>query len=94
MTAWARLLEASSLAVGTAWELLTHPRTGTGVVLNDGYTVTLAAGAVATVDDRSTTVLVADKSVSAELVGGYVAEARDTAVMATLNDQPIRTEVA
>lgn len=28
MTAWQRLLAASSLAIGTAWDLITHPKTG------------------------------------------------------------------
>lgn len=30
MSAWANLLAASSLAIGNAWDLITHPRTGTG----------------------------------------------------------------
>lgn len=41
MTAWEALKAASSLAIGTAWELLTSPKTGSGTVLNDGYTVAL-----------------------------------------------------
>lgn len=28
MSAWTNLLAASSLAIGTAWDLITHPRTG------------------------------------------------------------------
>lgn len=38
--AWEWLKANSALLVGTAWELLTHPKqSGTGFVLNDGFTV-------------------------------------------------------
>ena len=44
MTTFAQaLLAASSLASGTVWDLITHPRTGgTGVVVNDGISVELS----------------------------------------------------
>lgn len=42
MTAWTSLLAASSLSSGTAWALLNAPKTGgTGVVINDGYTISI-----------------------------------------------------
>lgn len=41
MTAWARLLAASSLTTGTAWQLLGSPKTGSGLVINDGIDVRL-----------------------------------------------------
>ncbi len=33
MNAWTRLLAASSLAIGTAWDLITHPKTGSGATV-------------------------------------------------------------
>lgn len=39
MTAWAMLLASSSLAVGTAWQLISSPKLGGGgLVVNDGVT--------------------------------------------------------
>ena len=59
MSAWTNLLAASSLALGTAWDLITHPRTGgtgTGVVVN--------TGATAMVNDTSLAVALADTSLA------------------------------
>lgn len=43
MNAWQRLLAASSLAIGTAWDLITHPKTGgAGLVVNTGVTASVA----------------------------------------------------
>jgi len=40
MTAWQKLLACSQLLAGTAWELISSPKTGSaGVVINDGVTV-------------------------------------------------------
>lgn len=38
MSAWTNLLAASSLAIGTAWDLITHPKTG-GIGLTTGSVV-------------------------------------------------------
>lgn len=49
MTAWDALKAASSLTVGTAWQLLTHPKGGTGtpgVIISDGYFVEVSSDAV------------------------------------------------
>jgi len=48
MSAWAKLLAASSLAFGTAWDLITHPKTGgAGVVVSNGATITVGGGVTA-----------------------------------------------
>lgn len=40
MSAWTKLLAASSLSLGTAWDLITHPRTGgTGTIYDQVQTV-------------------------------------------------------
>jgi len=42
MTAWQRLIAASSLAIGTAWDLIANPKTGgAGVVVSNGATIQL-----------------------------------------------------
>lgn len=52
MTAWQRLLAASSLAIGTAWDLITHPKTGcAGTVVSNGATVSIAPGINAALTD-------------------------------------------
>lgn len=54
MTAWTRLLAASSLAIGTAWDLITHPKTGgSGTVIVNGATIALAPGITAAMDAPS-----------------------------------------
>lgn len=43
MTAWTKLLACSQLTSGTAWELISAPKTGgAGVVVNDGISVEVA----------------------------------------------------
>ncbi len=41
MNAWQKLLAASQLAAGTAWQLISNPKTGLGggVIVNDGVSV-------------------------------------------------------
>lgn len=41
MSAWTRLLAISTLSIGNAWDLLTHPRTS-GTVANNGATVSVS----------------------------------------------------
>lgn len=69
MTAWEALRAASTLVVGTAWELLTSPKTGgAGLVINDGVHVEVAAMEVeATVADAAITAELADTAVVAEV---------------------------
>jgi len=74
MNAWQRLLAASSLAIGNAWDLITHPRTGgTGVIIN--------TGAVALVADNPLAVALADGAVAVAL--------SDPAVAVTVLDAPL-----
>ncbi len=72
MSAWTKLLAASSLAIGTAWELISSPRTGgTGVVVNNG--------AVAVIDDSALTVALTDsRMVVTVLTSGYRVVLSDT----------------
>lgn len=52
MNAWQRLLAASSLAIGTAWDLITHPKTGgAGTVISNGATASIAPGITAALTD-------------------------------------------
>lgn len=54
MTAWQRLLAASSLAIGTAWDLITHPKTGgAGTVVSNGATIALADASLTAALDES-----------------------------------------
>lgn len=66
MSAWTNLLAASSLALGTAWDLITHPNTGgSGTVVNNGMTVALATGSFSVaLDAASRQVAVADNRVA------------------------------
>ena len=78
MTAWQRLLAASSLAIGTAWDLIAHPKTGgsgatvyieqiQSTVADDTTTATLQDDAVSTTvsdDTISSTVSVTDAQTS------------------------------
>lgn len=44
MTAWQKLLACSQLLAGTAWQLISNPKTGgAGVVMNDGISVEVAS---------------------------------------------------
>ena len=83
MNAWQRLLAASSLAVGTAWELLTHPRTGgTGVVVN--------TGAQADVNDRGLAMAVTDRAMSVIVADtAPLANVMDTALAVIISTKPI-----
>ena len=61
MSAWAKLLAASSLAFGTAWQLITHPKTGgAGTIVVDKVTLITEAGSAMTVDDTPVVVLFPD----------------------------------
>lgn len=69
MSAWSSLLAASSLLAGSAWELITNPKTGgTGVVINDGYTVSLGDAMQLELNDTPYAALVQDEGVELNLV--------------------------
>ncbi len=79
MSAWTKLLAASSLAIGTAWELISSPRTGgTGVVVNNG--------AVAVIDDSALAVAIADAGMTIALA--------DNRMAVTVADSQISTTFA
>jgi len=79
MSAWTRLLAASSLAIGSAWDLITHPRTGgTGVVVNNGAT--------AVISDNALTVALADASRAIVVT--------DNPLSVVVSDQPITATFA
>ena len=61
MSAWAKLLATSSLAFGTAWDLITHPKTGgAGTIVVDKVTLITEAGSAMTVDNAPVVVLFPD----------------------------------
>jgi hypothetical protein len=80
MSAWTNLLAASSLTTGTAWDLLTHPKTGGGSIL--------VHDAVGTINDISVSaVVINDLSVSAVVNDISVsAVVNDISVSAVVND--------
>lgn len=69
MTAWEFLKSASTLAVGTAWELITHPKTGSGVILSDGYKIEIAGGYIAEISDKAFLAELAMVRITVELAG-------------------------
>jgi len=64
MSAWAKLLAASSLAIGTAWDLISSPRTGGGTSIVDSVSLSVAPQPTMTVDDAPTVVLFDTPTVS------------------------------
>ena len=65
MSAWTRLLAASSLAVGNAWALISSPRTGGGgTSIVDSVALTVAAQPTMSIDDTPTVVLFDTPAVS------------------------------
>ncbi len=74
MSAWTKLLAASSLAIGSAWQLISSPRTGgSGVVVNNGVQVA---------DIRITTT-VADNRLNIALAPGFAVQITTTPIGAT-----------
>lgn len=88
MTAWARLLAASQLVAGTAWQLISSPKSGgSGVVVNDGIAVEL------TNPDWSVEVQMA--VVEVELTAPQiVVELAEQSIAVELAAAPIEVEIA
>lgn len=88
MSAWDKLLAASSLALGTAWQLISSPRTGGGgtVLVADVTAVVAASTTQARVSDTPTFVQVSSNLVAATVndtrVAVYVPDALTTAHVA------------
>ena len=62
MSAWTNLLAASSLAIGTAWDLITHPKTGgSGTIVVDAITMTADGPTTMTIDDSPVIVMFPDQ---------------------------------
>lgn len=95
MTAWTRLLAASSLAVGTAWQLISNPRTGVGVVVNDGVTVTLSDQATTVeVALAAVTLTLAPTAAAVEVVqAAAVAEVQDVRIALDASQNNIQLEI-
>jgi hypothetical protein len=85
MTAWQRLLAASSLVLGTAWDLITHPKAGgAGVIVNNGATafvkdspttIVLAYAPIAVaLPQPNITVAVSDSAISASVAPGITVQ--------------------
>lgn len=87
MKAWDQLLANSSLSGGTAWQLLTNPKTGgTGVVLNDGFIVELG--------DSQFAVEVSAMEIEVEVViQELIAEVQDKSVLVDVSTAPIEVEI-
>lgn len=88
MTAWQKLLAASTLSAGTAWALISSPKTGlgAGLVVNDGVAVELAESDVA--------VEVLDMQVDVEVDATPVAVEVDSgAVVVEVELAPLEIEV-
>jgi len=85
MSAWAKLLAASSLAFGTAWDLITHPKTG-GATYNTGVAAELKDASLAVnLLDQSIAVTSLDATILAESFDiGVTAEACDDGVVVTV----------
>lgn len=88
MTAWAKLLACSQLLAGTAWQLISSPKTGgTGLVVNDGVAVEIEIDAAqAEVADMQIEVAVNAAPVTAEV--------QQDAVAVEVATAPIEVEIA
>lgn len=88
MTAWAKLLACSQLLAGTAWQLISNPKTGgTGVVVNDGIAVELSLDAALAE--------VADMQIEVELpTPEVVVEVAPPTVAVEVAATPIEVEIA
>lgn len=89
MMAWEALLAASSLTSGTAWELLTHPKEGGGLVgtiISDGYFVEMPSTEIlAEVVEMNVEIQLDNQPVSVEL--------QTDAVEVELMQNPIEVEI-
>lgn len=88
MTAWAKLLAASQLLAGTAWQLISSPKVGgVGLVVSDGVAVEL--------DLSAALAEVADMQIDAEVnLAPVVAEIQTGAVEVEVAAAPIEVEIA
>lgn len=86
MTAWIKLLAASRLSSGTAWQLISDPKAGGGVIVSDGIAVDLA--------DSPYEAEFQPMQIDVELSETAVAvEVADTAIEVEINPEPIELEI-
>ena len=65
MSAWTKLLSASSLALGTAWQLISSPRTGgTGTIYDQVQTVLTDTTITSALQDSTIQTSVSDATIS------------------------------
>lgn len=85
MNAWQRLLAASSLAIGTAWDLITHPKLGgAGVIVNNGATIQLADGSVTASIAPGFDVALASQSFAVAITEPHITVALTPAIVAQI----------
>jgi hypothetical protein len=87
MSAWTNLLAASSLAAGTAWDLLTHPRLGgESILVHDAVGIVNDSSASASVNTDPIVAVTNDTSISAiyssdDAIAVYVPDEQSTAII-------------
>ena len=68
MSAWSKLLAASSLAIGTAWQLISSPRTsGTGTIYDQVHTVLDDSTITSALQDSTMRSSVGDDTISSTI---------------------------
>jgi hypothetical protein len=88
MSAWTNLLAASSLAAGTAWDLLTHPRLGGGgsSLVHDAVGIVNDSSVSASVNTDPIVAVTNDTSISAiyssdGAIAAYAPDAQSAAII-------------
>ena len=90
MNAWQRLLAASSLAIGTAWDLITHPKTGSGVVVNTGATMALTDNAVLiALTDNRMGISISDSGFAVTVIDLPISTSITPGITSAITTQPI-----
>lgn len=86
MTAWEKLLAASRLGAGTAWELISDTKTGGGVIVSDGIAVDLESPAIdVEVTPMQVEVVIETQSTEVELT--------PVVIVAEVSTEPIEVEI-
>lgn len=86
MTAWVKLLAASRRDSGTAWQLISDPKLGGGLIVSDGIAVDLS--------DSPYEVEFEPMQIDVELSEAAVAvEVADTAIEVEISPETIEVEI-
>lgn len=87
MSAWTTLIERSSLAIGSAWDLITHPLVG-------GSGTTYNTGATASLNDTSMQVVAVDAPIAVAVKDAPTSAIPSaSSLIATANDAGLLIEV-